>query len=306
MTARLEQRVLVVDDSQDIHQLVRARIHAEEVQLLHAHDATEGMELVRRHLPDLVLLDLEMPGMDGMSLCAELKEDPDLVGIPVIFLTGNIDVSTKVQAFELGAVDYVTKPFDAVELKARVRSALRTKRYQDLLATRAQIDALTGLWNRGYFNDRLATEISVTARQGSPLTVIMTDIDHFKTVNDTYGHPFGDTVIHRVAATFSELSRDSDVVCRYGGEEFALILLDTPGAAAVHLAERLRKAVTAIEFRHGRRQVQVTASFGLASTDRFGEGQSLTAEKLLEAADSALYRAKADGRDRVASRGADG
>ncbi len=299
----MAQRVLVIDDSPDIHPLVRARIQTDEVQVLHAHDAAEGMDLVRQHPPDLILLDLDMPGKDGLSLCTELKDDPELVGIPVIFLTGTIDVSTKVQAFELGAVDYVTKPFDAVELKARVRAALRTRRYQDLLATRAQIDALTGLWNRGYFNDRLATEISVTARQASPLTVIMVDIDHFKTINDTYGHPFGDAVIQRVAGTFNTVSRDSDVVCRYGGEEFALILRDTPGAAGVNLAERLREAVAAIGFRHGRQPVQVTASFGLASSDRLEGTQPLAAAALLEAADGALYRAKSDGRNQVASLG---
>ncbi len=306
MTERTEQRVLVIDDSPDIHQLVRARIQTDEVQVLCAHDAAEGMDLVRCQLPDLILLDLEMPGKDGLSLCAELREDSDLVGIPIIFLTGNIDVSTKVQAFELGAVDYVTKPFDAVELKARVRAALRSKRYQDLLATRAQIDALTGLWARGYLNERLETEISVTARQASPLTLIMADIDHFKSINDTYGHPFGDAVIERVAGTFNEVSRDSDLVCRYGGEEFALILRDTSGAAGVNLAERLRGAVAAIGFRHGRRQVQVTASFGLASSDRFDGAPPLTAATLLEAADGALYQAKSDGRDRIVLWGADG
>lgn len=294
------QSVLVVDDAPDIHQLVSARLKTERLSLLSAYNADEGLKITRHELPDLILLDLDMPGTDGMALCRQLKEDAALTDIPVIFLTGNIDVSTKVRAFELGAVDYVTKPFDAVELKARVRAALRTKRYHDLLVTKARIDALTGLWDRGYFNDQLAVEVSVMERQGHPVSLVMADIDNFKPVNDTHGHPFGDAVIQRVAGVLNHASRDSDVVCRYGGEEFAIILRNTPAAGAVCIAERLRRDIAAMELKAGRVPVSITASFGIAGSNQFDDPSGVSSETLLVAADDALYRAKSHGRDRVA------
>ncbi|MDN3522597.1 diguanylate cyclase [Halomonas ramblicola] len=302
MSERVSQSVLVVDDSADIHRLVSARLRSEGVTLLHAHNAEEGLGLALQHLPDLILLDLEMPGTDGMALCRQIMEDPTLSGIPVIFLTGTIDVATKVQAFELGAVDYVTKPFDAFELKARVRSALRTKRYHDLLTTKAQIDALTGLWNRGYLDDRLAVELSAMARQGGPVSLIMLDIDHFKSINDTHGHPFGDLVIQRIAEVLGRASRDSDIACRYGGEEFAIILRNTATKGALVIAERLREEIAAMPLRQGRDELRVTASFGIAGSDQFDDPSQASPETLLTAADQALYGAKSNGRNRVEMR----
>lgn len=298
MSDIVHQSVLIVDDSPDIHQLVSARLRSERVNLLHAHDAAEGLRLAASEQPDLILLDLDMPITDGMTLCRQLKAEHELSDIPVIFLTGTMDVQTKVQAFELGAVDYVTKPFDAVELKARVRAALRTKRYHDLLTTKAQIDALTGLWNRGYLNDRLAVEMSVLERKGLPVAIAMVDIDHFKPINDKYGHPFGDAVIQRIAEVLGNMSRDSDVVCRYGGEEFAIILRDTPSDGAMTVAERMRKAVETLQLTCGKTPVPVTVSIGVAGSDRVGNATD-SGEHLLEAADRALYRAKEAGRNRV-------
>jgi two-component system, cell cycle response regulator len=306
MSEGVPQSVLVVDDSADIHELVSARLRSEGVTLLHAQNAEAGLGLALQHLPDLILLDLEMPGGDGMTLCRQIMEDPMLSGIPVIFLSGTIDVATKVQAFELGAVDYVTKPFDAIELKARVRSALRTKRYHDLLTTKAQIDALTGLWNRGYLDDRLAAELSHMVRQGSPVSLILFDIDHFKSINDTHGHPFGDHVIQRIAEMLGRASRDSDIACRYGGEEFAMILRNTPANGALAIAERLRAEIAAMPFKQGRDRVQVTASFGIAGSDQFDDPSQASPDTLLRAADGALYGAKADGRNRVGMRYAQG
>lgn len=302
MSERVPQSVLVVDDSADIHQLVRARLRSEGVTLLHAHNAEQGLGLALQHLPDLMLLDLEMPGIDGMALCRQIMQDPMLSGIQVIFLTGTIDVATKVQAFELGAVDYVTKPFDAIELKARVRAALRTKRYRDLLTTKAQIDALTGLWNRGYLDDRLAIEISVMARQGCPVSLIMMDIDHFKSINDTHGHSFGDLVIQRIAEVLGRVSRDSDIACRYGGEEFALILRNTPTKSAWAIAERLREEIAEVPLTQGRDRVRITASFGIAGSDQFDDPSQASPGTLLMAADKALYGAKSDGRNQVGTR----
>ncbi len=296
MNARNEQSVLLIDDSADIHQLVGVRLRSEDVTLVHAYDASQGLEQARETLPDLILLDLDMPGTDGMTLCGQLKEDQTLAHIPVIFLTGTLDTTTKVQAFDLGAVDYVTKPFDAVELKARVRAALRTKRYHDLLVTKAQIDALTGLWNRGRFNDQLTAELAVLERHNHPVSLLMIDIDHFKPVNDIYGHPFGDLVLRRVAAVLNGASRESDVVCRYGGEEFAVVLRNTDTAGARIIAERMRGEIAALEFLAGRKTLKVTASVGIAGSDAI---EGADEEALLKAADTALYTAKSGGRNRV-------
>jgi diguanylate cyclase (GGDEF)-like protein len=300
----LTQTVLIIDDSPDIHHLISAHLSSEGVTLLHAGDATGGLQATRIHLPDLILLDLDMPGIDGMTLCRQLKEDPNLSAIPVIFLTGTLDVATKVQAFELGAVDYVTKPFDAVELRARVGAALRIKRYHDLLTTKARIDALTGLWNRGYLDDQLAMEISHLQRGGHAFSLILVDIDHFKPINDTYGHPFGDRVIQGIAGALMRLSRDSDVVCRYGGEEFAIILRNTSNAGAKVLAERMRADIESLSFVSGRKAVVVTVSMGVAGSDHVAEASDTSGDALLEAADKALYEAKGKGRNRVVS-GAD-
>jgi len=299
MSQPLNQTVLVIDDSPDIHDLVGARLRNESISLLRAEDAEAGERRIREERPDLILLDLDLPGTDGMTLCRRIKADHELIDIPVIFLTGTMDTTTKVEAFDLGAVDYVTKPFDPVELRARVRSALRTKRYHDLLTTTARIDALTGLWNRGYFDDQLAAEIALLQRGGGPAALAMIDIDHFKPINDTHGHPFGDSVIQRVAAALKQMSRTGDVVCRYGGEEFAVILRDTPAPGAATLAERMRRAMAELEVAASNQPVPITASIGIAGSDDFAEPATLTAERFLAAADQALYRAKANGRNRV-------
>lgn len=299
MTDIERQSVLIVDDSEDIHHLVSARLSSERVNMLHAYNAAGGLEMIRQHQPDLVLLDLDMPGTDGMTLCQSIKEQHELANIPVIFLTGTLDVETKVQAFELGAMDYVTKPFDAVELRARVRSALRLKRYHDLLTTKAQIDALTGLWNRGYFDNQLAIELSVLERKGVPVSVAMVDVDHFKAVNDTHGHLFGDMALQAIAGQLSQVCRDSDVVCRYGGEEFTVILRDTAHRGAILVAERMREAIAGLELKTGRRIVPITASIGIGGSDEFRDETQLSPEALMERADQALYQAKEKGRNRV-------
>lgn len=294
----LSQSVLLIDDSADIHLLVPARLGSERLMIHHAYNAVEGLRDAKAHRPDLILLDLDMPGIDGLTLCAQLKADKDLAGIPVIFLTGILDVATKVKAFELGAIDYVTKPFDAVELKARVRSALRTKRYHDMLSTKAQIDALTGLWNRRYLDDRLGAEIAAIKQREGALSLLMVDIDHFKSINDTYGHPVGDSVLQEVAEEIRQLSRKSDIVCRYGGEEFAIILRDTDSRDALIIAERLRTQIFNHDFSDGRRKLQVTVSIGIASSDDIAPDMMVPGT-IIEAADRTLYRAKTQGRNRT-------
>lgn len=298
MTDNDTQTVLVIDDSQDIHDLIRVRLRPERVRLLHAFDADSAFELLRQERPDLMLLDLDLPGLNGLELCRKIKDEQELTAIPVVFLTGTVDVNTKVQAFDAGAIDYITKPFDGVELRARVRAALRTKRFQDLLATRAQLDALTGLWNRAHFDQRLAEEVAVSQRHGRPVSLIMLDIDHFKRLNDTYGHPFGDLVLRRIANLLAGCLRQTEIACRYGGEEFGIILRETDHAGAIIAAERIRGTIEALELRFDTLTVRVTASLGVSSNEHLES--NFSPSQLLLAADECLYLAKQQGRNRVA------
>ena len=291
----MAQSILAIDDSEDIHKLLDVRLHPEGVVLHHTLDPSEGLRMARDLLPDLVLLDIDMPKLTGFEVCAALKTDATTASIPIIFLTAASDALNKVHGFDLGAVDYVTKPFDAAELRARVRAALRTKRYQDLLATRSDIDALTGLSNRGYFDRRLKDELAAHQRYGRDVCLVMLDIDEFKTLNDAHGHPFGDRVLEAIGTLLRAASRATDAPCRFGGDEFALILTETPLAGGAEMAERLRKQIAAIGLPVHGRPIVVTASLGVANAD---DGVS-TPEALLRAADDALYEAKRSGRNRV-------
>jgi diguanylate cyclase (GGDEF)-like protein len=290
--------VLAIDDSPDVHRLLDVRLKLEGLILHHALDAEAGLAMAREVRPDLILLDVDLPTLTGFEVCQRLKVDPATAQIPIIFLTGATEVHTKVQGFDLGAVDYVTKPFEPAELRARVRAALRTKRYHDLLAARSNVDGLTGVWNRSYFNQRMGDEVSAAVRYGRTVSLIMLDVDNFKSLNDSYGHPFGDRVLEDLGELLHTLLRTTDAPCRYGGEEFALILSETNEAGAQISAERLRERLAECPFRPGDKHVKVTASLGIACSTLF-EPKELTVSRMVTVADDALYRAKAEGRNRV-------
>jgi two-component system cell cycle response regulator len=291
------QTVLVIDDSVLIHSLVRVRLEDEPVEVHFADSGRAGLEIAASLKPDLILLDVDMPEMDGFEACRRLKADPATSAIPVVFLSGASTAQQKVQGLDLGAVDYVTKPFDPAELRARVRAALRTKYLMDLLAKRAMIDGLTGLWNRACFEQRLASELSLTRRSDRPLACAMLDLDHFKRINDEHGHPFGDEVLRGVASVIQDACRTEDVPCRYGGEEFVLLLPNTALEGAMAVAERIRTAVSNTPFVFRRARVNVTCSIGIADNVRLAGGDT----SLVDLADQALYRAKQDGRNRAVS-----
>ena len=294
----MSQIVLAIDDSPDIHRLLEVRLRPEGLVLHHALTADEGLAKAIELKPDLILLDVHLPVLSGLEVCHRLKNDPLTAGIPIIFLTGASAVQTKVQGFDMGAVDYVVKPFEPAELRARVRAALRTKRFQDLLAARSHVDGLTGVWNRTYFNQRFGEEIAAAKRYGRVVSLIMLDLDHFKGHNDSFGHPFGDQVLQAVGDILHAVLRSTDAPCRFGGEEFALILTETDEEGAQVTAERVRRQIEQCEFRPRDRQIQVTASLGLASSAMF-DSRSLDTSNMVTAADDALYRAKHEGRNRV-------
>lgn len=287
--------VLLIDDAPDIHRLLSVRLASENLTLEWAASGAEGLARAREAIPALVLLDLNMPGMDGFSVLRALKNDACTVSVPVIVLSASDATDDKVLGLDLGALDYVCKPFNLAELRARVRSALRLHELMQLLSQRAQIDGLTGLWNRQHFDERLSQELNVVQREGRKLAIAMCDLDHFKSVNDTFGHAAGDAALAAFTRVLTKHLRKSDVACRYGGEEFGLVLRDTDAANASVVLERVRAELAQTEFpRHPERRI--TASFGVADG---APGGSLAPGAWVEAADAALYLAKKLGRNRI-------
>jgi len=288
-------KLLVIDDSELIHRLLRVRLQHERIEIHSALSAAEGLRQARILKPEVILLDIEMDDMDGFEVLSHLKSDPDTQQIAVIFISATSDTMDRVRGLDLGAVDFICKPFEVVELKARVRSALRMQHLFAMLEQKAQIDGLSGLWNRRYFEQRLQQEVSEAVRHKQPVSLLMCDLDRFKRINDQYGHPFGDSVIERMAQLLSA-GRSSDIACRYGGEEFGVILPNTGLAEAAEVAERHRAAIEAQVWSIDPELV-VTASFGACDLDSVKGPQ--TAETIVVCADAALYRAKERGRNCV-------
>ncbi len=287
-------KVLLIDDSPEALAIAKAHLKKDSLDVVCADDGRAGLAAARSENPDLILLDVDMPNMSGFDLCRMLKSDAELRMIPVIFLTGSTNTTDKVTGLDIGAVDYVTKPFDAFELGARVRAALRTKRLQDLLIKHAKIDPLTELWNRRALMDRLNQEWARIQRHGGAIACIMADIDHFKNINDNYGHRIGDEVLCRVASVLADRCRRTDLPVRYGGEEFAVLIPDERAEGAAGLAERCRREIENAHSHISGQDISVTTSFGVADTTELP-----SAEALIESADAALYKAKNAGRNCV-------
>ncbi len=287
-------KVLIIDDDPASVALARQWLKKDGHGIVTAADGEEGLAMAVREEPDLILLDVQMPGMNGFQVCEKLKSDSRLRHIPVIFLSAADETREKVKGLDLGAVDYVTKPFDRFELPARVRAALRTKRLQDLLTVYSEIDSLTEVYNRRVLMERLEQEWNRTRRYSTTVAFIMCDIDHFKNVNDTHGHPTGDQVLERIATLLRKSVRSSDMVGRYGGEEFGIIMVNADRASAAAAAERYRKKIESMDFHSRKGEFRVTVSFGVADS----RGKD-TVSQLITAADRALYKAKETGRNTV-------
>jgi diguanylate cyclase (GGDEF)-like protein len=289
----MQQQILLIDDSKPMHPLVTSLLGNEPVTIHSAFDAQYGLTLAASLRPDLILLDVEMPGVDGFETCRRLKADPATATLPVIFMTSRAATEEMVHGLNLGAIDYVTKPFKLSELLSRVRAALRTSHLIRLLEEKAMIDSLTGLGNRAMFDERFAAEVGLRVRFGDPLSCIMLDVDHFKDINDKYGHPFGDHVLTKIGEMLTSICRVEDVACRHGGEEFIVLSPHTPADRAALLAERMRVAIAKIPFFHQGESVAVTCSFGVA------EAAGTYDRSMPERADQALYESKELGRNRV-------
>jgi len=295
----MQTTVLVIDDCAATARLIAAYLRREMIAVEVEQTGRGGLERVASMQPDLVLLDVCMPDISGFDVCRALKQDPGTTSIPVIFLTGETDTQQKINGLDLGAVDYITKPFDVAELLARVRAALRTKHLLDLLADRARIDGLTTLANRASFEEQLRQQAGVAVRKDQPLGLLMADLDHFKPINDEHGHAVGDRVLQQVGQTLQTVCRSGESPCRFGGEEFAVIIpAPTDEDALRSLGERLRRAIRDIQVRSHDRVIELTVSVGGAVTLLAGADDE-DRKLLIEAADANLYQAKHEGRDRV-------
>ncbi|HEY4131872.1 MAG TPA: diguanylate cyclase [Gemmatimonadaceae bacterium] len=303
-------RILIVDDHEDNVELLRARLESWGYRTASACDGEQALEQVSNNTPDLILLDVMMPKIDGIEVARRVKGNPQLPFIPIIMQTALDATENKVEGLEAGADDYITKPIDFAELKARLNSMLRIKRLQEELEERerqlleanerlrymSQTDGLTGLDNRRNLEERIDEMFEHAKRLSEPFACVMCDIDRFKSVNDTYGHQAGDAVLKQFAKILRNELRQIDRAGRYGGEEFMLLLPGTVLDAAVTFAERVRKQVESHTFTFEGSSICRTASFGVSA---WPHPRIKHCDGLVRAADDALYVAKEKGRNRV-------
>jgi diguanylate cyclase (GGDEF)-like protein len=292
-----EQSVLIIDDDESIHPLTDAALKGVASRVLHATRPEDGIRMAMESPPSAVLLDINLPTMSGLQVCRHLKEFAGTRDVPIVFLTVSQGTKQVARALDCGGTDYITKPFETVELQARVRAALRTKRLIDLLKEQARIDALTGLGNRAAMEAALAAASAAYERNGEGLSLLLLDLDRFKDVNDEYGHGVGDEVLRRIGAVIRAGCRPYDVACRYGGDEFAILLQQAAEKDVESVAERLLESIRRVVVPTRDGLLRLTCSGGLVRTA--GEPRHVEPALLIQAADEALYKAKEQGRDRL-------
>ena len=293
----IEPSTLLVVDDQEINLFIIQTVFGNQHRVLAATNGREALRLSREERPDLILMDVLMPDMDGLEVCRRLKESEETRDIPVIFVTSQGKPDEETRALNAGAVDFISKPINASVVQARVRTHLTLKRQTDFLRSQVFIDGLTGVHNRRRFEEYLAYEWRRCARLQSPVAVFMIDVDNFKRINDTYGHQAGDTVLARLARILrAGLQRSQDLVARYGGEEFVCLVPEMTLVNARGLAERLVDAVAREVFEFNGERLRVTISLGYAVAVPQNLGQP---ERLVAAADGWLYQAKAQGKNRA-------
>lgn len=301
-------KVLLVEDDPLQANVTRKFLQRTGYEVIWVQDGINAIKTVKTSDLDIILLDLVMPGMDGYEVCRWLKLEEETRGIPIIMLTVRKELSDKISGLRVGADDYLPKPYNELELNARIYASLRTKALQDELRKKnkqlekllgkleqmAITDALTGLYNRHRFHESLTKELERARRYSTPFSLVMFDIDHFKKVNDNYGHLAGDMVLKEIAGILMQSMREVDTAARYGGEEFVAILPNTEKNDAILLAERMRKTIK--QHRFNEIDVPVTVSIGISGMP---DDSVDNEDKLIRCADFALYEAKKNGRDRI-------
>jgi two-component system, cell cycle response regulator len=297
-------KVLIAEDEMVSRRLLEATLRRWDYEVIVANDGYQALDIVQRpDGPKLVVFDWLMPGLDGIELCRRVRAQHQEPYTYILLLTGKRDPADVVEGLSAGADDYITKPFDPAELKVRLRAGKRILCLQEqLISAREALrelalhDSLTKLWNRAAIHDMLAVEVSRSRREGASLAAIVADLDHFKLINDTYGHLVGDAVLSATAKALTQSTRPYDPIGRIGGEEFLILLPGCNQVNAVSHAERLRAAIERLSVEAPSGPINVTASIGVAVADR---GAEVEAFELIRSADEALYRAKRNGRNRV-------
>lgn len=293
------QKILLVDDEPTNIQVLHGILEVDEYDFVFATDGEEALQHAIRQHPDIILLDVMMPDIDGYEVCRRLKDEPLTADIPVVFVTALNHMEDEKKGLDLGAIDYITKPISPSIVRARIRNHLQLKAYRDQLENIAMFDGLTGIANRRRFDAFLETEWKRAQRNHTPLSLVLMDIDFFKPFNDNYGHAAGDHCLKVIAKVLSEvLSRPADLVARYGGEEFVCVLPETDQKGASAVATALLKAVRGAQVPHEHSATAdvVTVSIGCLSVN--GD-DNLSPDRLIEEADKLLYQAKKAGRNRV-------
>lgn len=295
---QVRPKLLVVDD-QAINIQVLFHVFSQDHQIFKARSGEEALAVCEAQSPDLILLDVMMPDMDGFEVCRRLKANPLTRDIPVIFVTAMQDAESETMGLDVGAVDFISKPINAKTVRARVKTHLTLKAQSDLLRNWVYIDGLTGVYNRRYFDEQLPIEWARAARAEKPLSLLMLDVDYFKRFNDRYGHQAGDDCLRQVATAIREtLQRPGDLVTRYGGEEFVCLLAETDLTGALTVAEQLSAAIRKLQIAHEASTVAdvVTVSIGACTKNTNAAASPGT---MLRVADMQLYAAKAAGRNRT-------
>jgi len=298
------QKVLIADDDA-VNRQVLADLLKPEYTVLLAKNGEQALERIQRHAPDLVLLDVMMPDMDGYEVLGRLRADPQTAQVTVIFISGMNRPEDEANGLKMGASDYIAKPYNATVVMARVALHLQLVRQRRMLERLANIDGLTELANRRRFDELYAVEWQRAQRNGRPLSLALLDIDAFKQYNDHYGHPAGDRALRAVArAAGAGLRRPADLAARYGGEEVVLLLPDTDAVQARHVVAAILAAIFELQIPHAGSGVAPCLTVSVGGATLGGNGEESAAD-LFEAADVALYRAKHGGRNRIAWRGVD-
>jgi diguanylate cyclase (GGDEF)-like protein len=290
--------ILVIEDHPDQRDLLAIVLQREGYRVITAANGVEGLAKLQQEPVQIALSDIMMPKMDGFELIKQIRSHSVLKSIYFILITARIQEGDRVRGLDLGADDYITKPFSFSELLARVRVGSRVVQYQRHLEHQTQIDPLTGLFNRRAFEKKMEEEFERSKRYQHPLSLLILDIDNFKTINDTYGHHGGDSALVKISETLKAKTRQSDFPSRFGGEEFVLVLPDTDHDSALLVANKIHDEIRSCAFSSGDRSFSLTVSIGLSSTDAktYREWR-----EMLEDADQALYLAKNSGKDRVES-----
>jgi diguanylate cyclase (GGDEF)-like protein len=292
-----QSKILIIDDDERYIQSLSSLLES-QYAIVTTAESENALNIAMVEQPHLVLLDLMMEGIDGYQVIRELKQNLETADIPIIIVTGSHDFRDETLCLKLGAVDYITKPYNPEIVKARVHTHVEMKRQKDFLKTLSYQDGLTGIANRRYFDDALIREHRRCKRNGTPLSLLMIDIDFFKAYNDIYGHLTGDDCLKLVVLTMQEqLSRSSDLLARYGGEEFICVLPDTDLEGAKVIAERMRSAILEQQIPHKKGVGgMITVSLGVVSGM---PREGVDPRKFLISADQCLYRAKVSGRNRI-------